>query len=123
MKVYSINSRGRYKCNFCDHNTYKTINGVNTHANNIHSHAIELAKKDEEIQRLNIKPQVIYKDKIVYREAPKPEAIKCWYGPIAVFCTSCKIVNRNPGIPIGQTIENTPHTCGNITLLAVSRIT
>lgn len=126
MTGYTTNTRGRYKCDFCDHPTYKTVSGILTHVQS--NHELELANATIEEMRGTIDrlkkqpPKVIEKERIVYRDAPKPTEKKkeYWYGPAGIYCSSCKTVIKSPGIPVGQTIENTPCACGNRTLMLIT---
>jgi len=43
---------GRYKCDFCDHTSYKTVAGIQAHLKDQHLHSLRLAEKDAEIERL-----------------------------------------------------------------------
>lgn len=121
MAGYTVSKRGRYQCSFCSHKSYKTKGGVLTHLNGHHPLELKLSEKDDEIERLKNKPpkiveKVITKERVVYKEKPKPKPKpKYWY-VTGVFCTSCGVAESNVGIPVGQTIENTPHHCGNRTL-------
>lgn len=118
----TINSRGRYKCNFCDHTTYKTIGGAVAHLDQHHPHEKALALKDVEIERLkNRPPKIEVREKIVYRDppAPKKEEKKFWSVP-GLYCSNCKTAQRGGGIPIGQTVEDTPHSvCGTRSLMLI----
>jgi hypothetical protein len=122
MIGYTINNRNRYKCKYCDHPTYKTHGGVILHVNEKHSHEYQLELKDLEIERLkNQKPRVEYKERVVYRD--KPETEQKYWDVSGVYCPSCKVVNVNVGIPVGQTIENTPHNpCKNRGLMLVREV-
>ncbi len=119
--VFTINNRGRYKCKFCDHSTYKTQAGILGHITDKHPHQFELAEKDSEIDRLKArKPQVEYKERVVYRDKEEPKK-QFWYH--GVYCSTCQIVYAWAGIPRGQTIQNTPHNvCGNKTLMPVKEV-
>lgn len=119
---------GRYKCDFCDHTSYKTVAGIQAHLKDQHLHSLRLAEKDAEIERLKNKPpkvveKIVTKERVVYKDKPEP---KYWYtkpvGIAGIYCSSCKQVILNPGIPVGQTIENTPHQCGNRTLFPVVEV-
>lgn len=119
---YTINNRNRYKCNFCDHSTYKTFGGVHNHLNANHELEYKLALKDRDIERLKNKPpKVEIREKVVYRDQDEP---KYWYPKIAgIYCPTCRIVNTRVGIPVGQTIENTPHNpCKNRGLMPVVEV-
>lgn len=132
MTGYRVTTRGRYKCSFCDHPSYKRLGGVMSHIRD--RHELELANATIEEMRGKIDrlqkqpPKIVEKEKIVYRDAPKPAPKKTvyWYvrdyGMAGIYCTSCKQVQLNVGIPEGQTIENTPHKCGNRTLLPVVEV-
>lgn len=119
---------GRYKCDFCDHTSYKTQAGILNHLSDNHLQELLIAEKDAEIERLKNKPpkvveKIVTKERVVYKEKPEP---KYWYtktvGIAGIYCTTCKQVQLNVGIPTGQTIENTPHNCGNRTLLPVVEV-
>lgn len=118
MIGYDINNRGRYKCHFCNHETYKTLSGVLNHIEHMHPKDLENEELKDRVNRLQtVPPRIIEKEKIIYKEKPEP---KYWYGPAGIYCSSCKTVIRNPGIPVGQTIENTPCACGNRTLMLIT---
>lgn len=127
MTGYHTIRGGRFKCDFCDHKSYKTLSGILNHVQG--SHELEVAKATadglrEELQReRNKAPKIKTVEKIVYKEKPEP---KYWYtktvGIAGIYCSSCKQVILNPGIPTGQTIENTPHQCGNRTLFPVVEV-
>lgn len=130
MNGYHTIKGGRYKCDFCDHTSYKTYAGISAHLQAHHAKelnevlASELAKTMSELHKERIKqPKVEIREKVVYRDKPEP---KYWYtkplGIAGIYCTACKLVQLNPGIPTGQTIENTPHQCGNRTLLPVVEV-
>lgn len=122
MIGYTINQRGRYKCSYCDHSTYKTAGGIMQHLDKNHSVQLKLDHKDAEIERLkNMPPKIEVREKIVYKEKPEP---KYWYieNGGGVYCETCKTVQMRVGIPQGQTIENTPHSCGNRTLKLVLEV-
>lgn len=117
MIGYTTNNRGRFKCNFCDHSTYKTRGGIDSHLQTNHPHELELAKKDDEIRRLKNRPP---QEKIVYRDAPEKD-IK-YYSPNikGAYCPSCMLVIQGVRIPVGQTLDNTPHNvCKNTGLLPI----
>jgi hypothetical protein len=128
MTCYTINSRGRYKCNFCDHSTYKTHGGIQTHLQS--RHELEMTKalleenKAEVIKLRSQPPKVEVKERIVYRDPPAKKETKYWYikNGGGIYCESCKIVQMGVGIPEGQTIESTPHNCGNRTLKLVLEV-
>lgn len=127
MTGYTQNTRGRYKCNFCNHPAYKRQFDVVTHLQGKHELEITKAILEEnkaEVTRLRSQPpKVVEKERIVYRDAPQPEKVEYWYPKAAgIFCTTCKVVMCNAGIPIGQTVESTPHHCGNRTLMLVMEI-
>ena len=121
MVGYRSNNRGNYKCEFCGHPTYKTIAGIERHLKDQHLHSWQLAKKDAEIARLKNQPPKI-EERVVYRDPPaEPKKQKYWYR--SVYCATCKLVMTGAGIPVGQTVENTPHSlCGNRTLMLVTEI-
>lgn len=130
MKGYHEIRGGRYKCDFCDHTSYKTYAGITTHLQTHHAKQLnevlanELAKTMADLHKERIKPpKVEVREKVVYRDKPEP---KYWYtknvGIAGIYCTSCKQVQLNVGIPVGQTIENSPHQCGNRTLLPVVEV-
>lgn len=119
MLGYDYTNRGRYRCKYCKHPSYKTKSGVLHHLEKEHSKDLEIEKLNDRINRYEtLPPRIIEKEKIVYRDKPKPEY---WYGPAGIYCSSCKTVIKNPGIPVGQTIENTPCECGNRTLMLITR--
>lgn len=122
--TFEINNRGRYKCRFCDHSTYKTHSGIINHQEQHHKHELELARKDAEIERLkNSPPKTV--EKIVYRDPPEKKESDYWYieNGGGIYCETCKIVQMRVGIPRGQTIENTPHgRCGNRNLKLVLEV-
>ena len=120
MVGFTLNNRGRYKCDFCDHATYKTWGGAHNHVTDRHPTELALAEKDAEIERLKNRPEKVV-EKVVYKDKPKP---KYWYieNGGGIYCESCKIVQMRVGIPEGQTIENTPHECGNRTLKLVLEV-
>lgn len=120
MVGYTLNNRSRYKCDYCEHSTYKTWSGVLTHLESKHATEWALAKKDEEIERLKNRPAKVV-EKVVYRDAPKKKEPEYWYikNGGGIYCSTCKQVQMGVGIPAGQTIENTPHHCGNRTLMLV----
>lgn len=129
MTGYSINNRGRYKCDFCDHPTYKTMSGILLHIQAIHELELAIATAEElraEVDRIKAEPpQVIEKERIVYRDPPPKKDSDYWYprNAVGVYCPTCKVVNRGAGIPVGQTIENTPHhPCNNRGLMLVLEI-
>lgn len=120
----TINKRNRWKCDFCNHATYKTMTGALRHVHD--NHALELAEgvADElraELSRERAKPPVV-KERIVYRDRPVDKTQKYYYPGAGIYCESCKVVNRNAGIPEGQTLESTPHHCGNRTIKLVLEI-
>lgn len=130
MTGYHTIKGGRYKCDFCDHTSYKTYAGISAHLQAHHAKELnevladELAKTMSELHKERIKPpKVEVREKVVYLDKPEP---KYWYtktvGIAGIYCTSCKQVQLNVGIPTGQTIENTPHNCGNRTLLPVVEV-
>lgn len=124
MIGYHTTNRGRYKCDWCDQRSYKTLSGISTHINS--HHATELAKALETqvsdlqtaLRRAESKPpKIVEREKVVYKDKPDP---KYWYH--SVFCTACKEVIVNAGIPYSQTIESTPHgRCGTRSLMSVER--
>ena len=125
MTGYTVNNRGRYKCDFCDHPTYKTMGGVLNHVQE--RHELELANATIEDMRAKLDrerskpPKIEVREKVVYRDKPEP---KYWYikNGGGIYCSTCKIVQMGVGIPTGQTIENTPHNCGNRTLSLVLEV-
>jgi|SRR5690349_2094846 len=121
MTGYTINNRGRYKCRFCDHPTYKTMSGVLTHVQERHELELANATIEEMRAKLAEKPKVEVREKVVYKDKPEP---KYWYieNGGGIYCSTCKIVQMRVGIPQGQTIENTPHNCGNRTLHLVLEV-
>lgn len=132
MDGLRIMGNGRYKCIFCNHKSYKHNTAAIQHV--VYKHELELAHATEDKLRNEIAllkkqpPKVVEKERIVYRDPPKPTEKKTvyWYvrdyGMAGIYCTSCKQVQLNVGIPEGQTIENTPHKCGNRTLLPVVEV-
>lgn len=126
MTGFTQNTRGRYKCDFCDHTTYKTMSGVLTHVQS--NHALELAEATAEALRAELQrertkpPKVVEKERIVYRDPPvqKEKPIEYWDCP--VFCVGCKEVMAGGRIPRGQTVEETPHSrCGTRSLVPILR--
>ncbi len=122
MTGYTVNNRGRYKCDFCDHSTYKTMSGVLTHVQG--NHELELANATAEALRAQLdrerskppKVEIRERERVVYKDKPEPK-----YSYTNVFCTTCKWV-FNAGIPNGYSVENTRHShCGNVTLFPVTR--
>lgn len=128
MTGYTVNNRGRYKCDFCDHRTYKTISGVLTHVQG--NHELELAKATADGLRAELErerkkaPKVEVRERVVYKDPPAKKEPKYWYikNGGGIYCETCKTVEMRVGIPEGQTIENTPHTCGNRTLKLVLEV-
>lgn len=122
MTGYTTNSRGRYKCDYCTHSTYKTIGGIENHLDTMHRPDWTADKLRAEIERLkNRPPKVVEKERIVYRDPPAKKEVERWNA--SVYCSTCKIVMSNTGIPRGQTIEETPHSdCGTRGLMLVVRI-
>lgn len=120
MVGYTINNRSRYKCNYCNHSTYKHYSGVEAHLQANHATELAIAEKDAEIERLKNKPAKVV-EKIIYKEKPEP---KYWYieNGGGIYCETCKTVQMRVGIPTGQTIENTPHSCGNRSLKLVLEV-
>jgi hypothetical protein len=120
MTCYTVNNRGRYKCNFCDHSTYKTVGGILSHLESQHELEMTKALLDEnkaEVTRLRSQPpKVVEKERVVYKDKPEPK-----YTYVNVFCTTCKWV-FNAGIPNGIAVENTRHShCGVVSLFPVTR--
>lgn len=118
---------GRYKCIFCSHKSYKQMAAALTHVQGYHEIELANATIEEmrgEMDRLKKQPpKVVEKERIVYRDPPKPKEVKYWYGVVGIYCSSCRRVSSNPGIPVGQTIENTPcSNCRNHTLMLVEEI-
>lgn len=126
MVGYEINNRGRRKCLYCDHPTYKTDSGILNHLNTRHELEYKLALKDEQIEHYkNRKPKIEVREKIVYRDPPAKKEPEYWYieNGGGIYCETCKIVQMRVGIPRGQTIENTPHgQCGNSNLKLVLEV-
>lgn len=126
------NQRGRYKCLFCNHKTWKILSAGIAHVDS--QHPLELAQAKAEALQVELErerskpPKIEIREKIVYRDPPKPTEKKkeYWYvrnyGMEGIYCTTCKQVQTGVGIPVGQTIENTPHSCGNRTLLPVVEV-
>lgn len=121
---------GRYKCDFCNHTSFKTSAGAINHLNANHIKELnemlldKAEKAEAELRReRNKPPRIETREKIVYKDKPEP---KYWYvrnyGMEGIYCTTCKQVQTGVGIPYGQTIENTPHQCGNRTLLPVVEV-
>lgn len=134
MIGYTVNNRGRYKCDFCDHRTYKTHGGVMAHIETNHFDLYQFRKANAELERTIAEnertiarlksqpPKVEVREKVVYKDRPEP---KFWYieNGGGIYCETCKIVQMRVGIPNGQTIENTPHgQCGNRTLKLVLEV-
>ena len=130
MTGYHTVRGGRYKCDYCTHNSYKTVSGIITHLKAQHADemAAALEKQVDDLKTAlrraeNKPPRVEVREKVVYKNKPEP---KYWYtksvGIAGIYCSTCKQVTLNPGIPTGQTIENTPHHCGNRTLLPVVEV-
>lgn len=120
---YTINTRGRYKCDFCDHSTYKRVTGIENHLEDRHLFSWKLAKKDAVIKQLkDAPPKIEYREKVVYRDPPtKTEPVKKFWNVSGVYCSNCKVAARNVGIPVGQTMEETPHSCcGTRSLMLVT---
>ena len=136
MPGYTVNTRGRYKCQFCDHRTYKHQSGVVTHLEQHHQQLYAMAQENaalqskydansRALQRLKDQPpKVVEKERVVYRDPPAKKETKYWYikNGGGIYCETCKTVQMGVGIPEGQTIENTPHTCGNRTLKLVLEV-
>ena len=120
----------RYKCLFCNHKSYKRYADALTHVQT--KHELELANATIEEMRGKLEraenkpPKIVEKERIVYRDPPAPKKKPYWYvrdyGMAGIYCTACKQVQLGVGIPEGQTIENTPHQCGNRTLLPVVEV-
>lgn len=124
--MFTTNNRGRYKCDFCSRPSYKTRSGIDTHLKVSHLEEMVDSLKNQLAQERNKAPKekIVTKERVVYRDKPEP---KYWYparsGTTGVYCTTCRQVNLNVGIPRGQLIENTPHNnCGNETLLPVMEV-
>lgn len=125
MIGYHTTNRGRYKCDWCDQRSYKTLGGISTHINS--HHATELAKALETqvselqtaLRRAESKPpKIVEREKVVYKDKPDPK-----YWNHGVYCTACRIAYRSVGVPFGQTIESTPHSnCGTRSLLPVNEV-
>lgn len=121
---------GNHKCLFCNHKSYKRLADALAHIQD--KHALELANATVEEMRGEITrlkkqpPKVVEKERIVYRDPPAEKKKEYWYvrnyGLEGIYCTACKQVQTGVGIPVGQTIENTPHSCGNRTLLPVVEV-
>lgn len=132
ITAYRIVRGGRYKCNQCDHKSYKTRAGIITHLDDNHKGVYEMQLENErlahKLKQAENKPpktveKIVTKERVVYKDKPEP---KYWYtktvGIAGIYCSACKLVQLNPGIPTGQTIENTPHQCGNRTLMPVVEV-
>lgn len=126
MVGFTENNRGRYKCKYCDHHTYKTWGGANNHVEQ--NHPLEL-ERDKAIARAEYaeKAKETLSRQLAEATKPKPQPKsekKYWYiqNGGGIYCESCKIVQMGVGIPEGQTIENTPHNCGNRTLKLVLEV-
>lgn len=134
MTGFTENRNGRYKCDFCDHPAYKRLGDVGLHLQAKHSKeftealASEVAELQSSLLKAKNQPpkiveKVVTKERVVYKDKPEP---KYWYvrnyGMEGIYCTTCKQVQTGVGIPVGQTIENTPHSCGNRTLLPVVEV-
>lgn len=119
---YTLNNRNRYKCNYCNHSTYKTTGGILNHV--VSNHKLEL-ERDKAIQRAEYaekaKAELSRQLAEATKPAPKEEDKKYWHH--GVFCTACRIAYRSVGIPFGQTIESTPHSnCGTRSLVPVDEV-
>lgn len=127
MIGFTENNRGRYKCNYCDHSTYKTWGGANNHV--LANHPLEL-ERDRAIQRAEYAEKAKAElsrqlaDANKRAEQTQKKESKYWYikNGGGIYCESCKQVQMGVGIPEGQTIENTPHHCGNRTLKLVLEV-
>lgn len=111
-----------WRCDYCPHISWKTAAGAMGHVEREHPKDLEISRKDAEIERLkNRPPKVEVRERVVYKEKPKP---KYWYieNGGGIYCETCKVVEMRVGIPEGQTIENTPHSCGNRTLRLVLEV-
>lgn len=122
MVGYHTTNRGRYKCDFCDQRSYKTVSGINSHVQAHHELELERATSDalrKELERERRKaPKIVEREKVVYKDKPDP---KYWHH--GVYCTACRIAYRSVGVPFGQTIESTPHSnCGTRSLLPVNEV-
>lgn len=125
MTGYRVTTRGRYKCSFCEHPSYKRMGGVLGHIRD--KHELELANATIEEMRGTIDrlkkqpPKVVEKERIVYRDPPaKPKAEKKFWTVSGLYCSTCKTAQRGGGIPVGQTIEETPHSvCGTKSLMLI----
>lgn len=121
MYGFTTNNRGRYQCDFCSHNSYKIWGAAKSHVERFHAHELEVAKLKREIKILKEKKTDALQPRVIYRDPPKP---KYWYikNGGGIYCETCKTVQMDVGIPVGQTIESTPHDCGNKTLKLVLRV-
>lgn len=119
MTGYHTTNRGRYKCDFCTQRSYKTVSGILNHVNKLHELEVTKGALEEmrgEMSRLKNQPPKVV-EKVVYQEKPDPK-----YWRHNIFCTACKEVKYNAGIPFGQTIENTPcNGCGTRSLLPIEK--
>lgn len=126
MTGFTVNNRGRYKCDYCDHRTYKTRGGMFTHLHDQHASQLEIDRLKAHVERLEKKPpKVEIRERVVYRDPPAKKAPEFWYieNGGGIYCETCKIVQMRVGIPRGQTIENTPHgQCGNRNLKLVLEV-
>jgi hypothetical protein len=122
MTGYHTTNRGRYKCDFCDQRSYKTLSGINTHVQSNHELELERATSEglrKELERERRKaPKIVERERVVYKDKPDPK-----YWNHGVYCTACRIAYRSVGVPFGQTIESTPHSnCGTKSLLPVNEV-
>lgn len=120
MVGYTVNNRNRFKCKYCDHTTYKHATGVLTHIEQ--RHPLEL-ERDKAIARAEYAEKAKVELSRQLAEATKPtpkkEEVKFWRVP-GLYCSNCKSAQRGGGIPIGQTVEDTPHsTCGTRSLMLI----
>lgn len=98
MVGYTVNTHGRYKCEYCNHKTYKTVSGIERHLYDQHLMSWRLAQKDAEIARLKNMPP---KERIVYRDPPEPKD-DARYSAV-VYCPNCLTVD-SVSIVRGQAI-------------------
>ena len=123
LDYFHKNKRGRYQCDLCSHTTWKTLSGLLRHQDEQHKAEIYTLDRDKELDEFRSKkPEVVYKEKIVYRDRPDEPKTKYYYPGIGIYCSTCQSVYKGAGVPVGQTIQGTPHTCGNKTVMLVTEI-
>lgn len=100
------NSRGRYKCPFCDHKTWKQHAAARNHIVQYHKAEAELAQAKARTERLQ-REKVDLERKLAEAQKPKPEAKKekeVKRYSATVYCTNCRWVS-DVLIPEGVTIK------------------